>query len=61
MNLGTLSQRVGLIGVVILLAPSANAAHVKTKSHPPQRPLPMAMAGALTRRRRSSTSTTWTG
>ena len=49
MNLGTLSQRVGLIVVVTLLAPSAGAANLKTKSHPPQRPLPAALHGALTR------------
>ena len=35
--------------VLMLLAPSARAANSKVKSHPPQRPLPKAMDGVLTR------------
>jgi hypothetical protein len=49
MSLGTLQPSVGLIVVVTLFAPSAGAVNLKAKSHPPQRPLPTAMAGALTR------------
>ena len=49
MNPGTLRPSVGLIVVVMLLAPCAGAANLKAKSHPPQRPLPMAMTGALMR------------
>lgn len=58
MNPGTLRPSVGLIVVVILLAPSASAANSKAKSHPPQRP--HTLAGLAERAYRGSAAP-WSG